>query len=756
MLKRIGTAICLVLTLASANLSFSSPHTTQAATQEHPLDVAPNQIVKNSSELSCGFPTSPLLPANKGLITLGLADFPHFNLEGSPYFIITNEYAKGKIKFFLSMNLPYLKNCREQDASPNDCTQQVVFSAVPSLNLRLISVVWVDRGIIFNTEHRPTRADLEGVAEEIKAIFPVSSVNWDVLNNEYVYEGSEQPRTASDFALINRKVFSLRKSAGCDTNCKTFYYGVLVDPLSQGGTAGLMSDGVASGYYIPYFFYPIASHELGHLAGQLHSPCGVSESIDPNFPFQHGRIEDMLKPDKYTRGYFGLDMRTMRILHPDIGDLMGYCFPTWPSAYTYNGLRNFLTARVQDNQDSQHNKLNKPQTAMTQTVMFVGGMTPSTHSKATLDSIRIISSVISISAPSSGLYTIRMENKNGQVLYQHQFTPGDYGSFVLVLPWQPAIAKVSLMQGSTTLATRIASAHTPAVRITSPANATTLTWEASDADGDRLTYEVQYSQDNGKTWETIALNVPRTQYDLKNPYLRGGAQAIFRVLATDGFHTAQAQSDVIALANRVPSVNVQPVKAEYASGEWLKLNGSAYDPEDGLLTGTNITWTSSQNGFLGNEIPLWVDTNTLAAGTHIFTLTATDRDGQTSAVSVTTRISTTPFSTIATLYTVPESVSLMVPLEVQTRTTRMVAIGSASGLPISFTASSTQSWIKLNKTKGRTPDVLIVEMDASGFKYGMRQGSIGIQMEQNTGVTATIDIKLLGQLPRVYLPILRR
>ena len=34
----------------------------------------------------------------------------------------------------------------------------------------------------------------------------------------------------------------------------------------------------------------------------------------------------------------------------------------------------------------------------------------------------------------------------------------------------------------------------------------TFTWTAADPDGDALSYTLEYSTDNGTTWETLAIN----------------------------------------------------------------------------------------------------------------------------------------------------------------------------------------------------------------------------------------------------------
>jgi hypothetical protein len=69
------------------------------------------------------------------------------------------------------------------------------------------------------------------------------------------------------------------------------------------------------------------AHELGHMHGRSHSPCGVS-SWDPDFPYSTGGA-----------GVWGLDSRSGTFLDPSVAvDLMGYCDPLWISDYTYRAI----------------------------------------------------------------------------------------------------------------------------------------------------------------------------------------------------------------------------------------------------------------------------------------------------------------------------------------------------------------------------------------------------------------------------------
>jgi len=74
-----------------------------------------------------------------------------------------------------------------------------------------------------------------------------------------------------------------------------------------------------------------------------------------------------------------------------------------------------------------------------------------------------------------------------------------------------------------------------------------------------------------------------------------------QVLASDGWNTVSATADgSFSLADRSPSIAIgYPTDgAVIPAGEPVTLLATAYDPEDGLLTGANIEWRSDRDGVL--------------------------------------------------------------------------------------------------------------------------------------------------------------
>lgn len=90
--------------------------------------------------------------------------------------------------------------------------------------------------------------------------------------------------------------------------------------------------------------------------------------------------------------------------------------------------------------------------------------------------------------------------------------------------------------------------------------------------------------------------------------------------------------------NRPPAASISsPVRgATFARGASVAFAGSATDPEDGVLTGAALTWTSSRDGAIGSGASF--ATSALSVGTHTITLTASDRQHATSTATTTVTI----------------------------------------------------------------------------------------------------------------------
>ena len=116
----------------------------------------------------------------------------------------------------------------------------------------------------------------------------------------------------------------------------------------------------------------------------------------------------------------------------------------------------------------------------------------------------------------------------------------------------------------------------------------------------------------------------------------GATAALLRVYVTDGVNTGVATTAPFTAPRHLPTsiaIFTPVTGTTQAASNPVYLTGGAFDPDDGILTGKALVWTSDLQGVLGTGSPLSVS---LKPGTHTLTLTATDSDGN--ALTATTKI----------------------------------------------------------------------------------------------------------------------
>ena len=98
------------------------------------------------------------------------------------------------------------------------------------------------------------------------------------------------------------------------------------------------------------------------------------------------------------------------------------------------------------------------------------------------------------------------------------------------------------------------------------------------------------------------------------------------------FHTSRA--DGTSPPNEPPSVTIISPEdsSTFSVGGVITFQGKATDPEDGVLTGSSLVWTSSIDGQIGTGESF--STSLLSVGTHTITLMATDSDGNSASASI--------------------------------------------------------------------------------------------------------------------------
>lgn len=172
----------------------------------------------------------------------------------------------------------------------------------------------------------------------------------------------------------------------------------------------------------------------------------------------------------------------------------------------------------------------------------------------------------------TGTHTLRLLGAGNQVLYERSFTPmhrAHTASETIheAVPYVAGLERVLILDGNDVLIDEQASEHAPMVEVMSPngsevlaAGTHNVAWTASDADGDALSFLVQYSPDGGETWQPIALLPPgqSMQAQLVVDELPPGTNGLVRVNASDGINTGSDLSDCpFSLGSSSPPVDCQ-------------------------------------------------------------------------------------------------------------------------------------------------------------------------------------------------------
>ncbi len=421
---------------------------------------------------------------------------------------------------------------------------------------------------------------------------------------------------------------------------KINHYGMVNPAAVTGAFAGCGGIGIAgaSGDAAPDFLMTeeIAAQELGHNFGRRHAP-GCTTPFDPSYPNRTGLLDA-----------WGLDVLRMRLFSPvSTYDFMGYCGgdgTTWVSSYTYNSIgRLFVSGNARPGGILADPLDSEPWQSQTATDVLVasGNISP--------QSVDIHYGFVRLSAApetTSGPYTLELANASGEVLWVQPFSPvqlsnssaGNSGLFLISVPWLEGVTTAVFRYEGTEIARRIVSPNAPTVNIITPnggetwpaSGPQTISWTASDGDGDPLTFIVQYSPDNGLSWKSLAENVIVTNFKIDAADITGGNAGLIRVLASDGFNTSQDTSDqTFTVEGKAPSIFILSPDNGYTlpEGTLMLFSALAFDREEAdMADGTAFHWSSDLDGDLGQGLDMYL--NSLSRGTHTVTLRVTDRDGR--------------------------------------------------------------------------------------------------------------------------------
>jgi CSLREA domain-containing protein len=613
--------------------------------------------------------------------------------------------------------------------------------------------------------------DLLAIPSEVERMYPVpafgkSDVKWDDINVKLSTEdlASKDPVVCEK---INHELWWRRFYNGRTTGEQ--WYGVIGNNLPFGCAEEIGAE-ISSGPNAPYRspgYDTMASHEIGHALGLKHAICTGKEGAAVSIGYPRSRIGG---PSGNPNRYAGFDAGDAslgfapRAIPSSWTDLMGYCSSQWISDVNYAKLRTAITNVNAGHSPTAPERQLAPRLSG-DFLLIMGSLDP-TAQAAFLSDVSRLSQIAELPTRVPGPYHIQLLGAGDALLADYPFTPKEpsdltgTSSITEVVDFNPATQRIVVYSdvAGRVIGSRAVSANPPTVSNVahSPSGAigtngnVTVTWSASDPDGDALTYRVLYSFGNQATWRSLG-QASGLSFTIGAEQLEGTsgtASGWFQVIANDGVRTALATEGPFVVAGKAPIARIvsPATNSEFAFGAPVVLAGRAQDREDGSLGDTDLVWSSNQDGTLGSGNQL--SANSLSQGTHVLTLTATDSNGQTGIATITVVVTGNPTPPGPTLAVEPDALNYELSEGAAEPNPQTLQIRNGGSGVVNWTASSNAAWVMLGATSGTTPSDLTVTVDAIGLALGVtHQAQITITANGASGSPKVITVTARGELP---------
>lgn len=418
------------------------------------------------------------------------------DITNSVNFQLPTDWLNGQVTLNITIDP---SNVISETNEANNVTEMILeYNDVPTLEVVVVPVRYIYGGYyVF-----PAPTNFDYLIPRFMKLYPIHNINISI-HSPITYNGSDYDLTSVvAWERLLNQVNTLRRSEVGTGGSKVYYAVVPLDDGDRttwypgGGIQGIGFIGIRSS--VGLVDLPdlnvngslIAAHEFGHNFGQDHAPCNlpVSES-DPDYPYDGGVI-----------GQYGFDMDNFVVIPKSRADVMGYCRPVWVSDYTYESLygdqRRFLTTADTIPQDNLFIRVSfDAQGIASIEPIYELSNTPDEFDLASDYWIEFIDDQgIKVDQAPVSLLTMNANGITGKAIQAMVPKPKETFSSIQLTYKGQVIAERSFESSPTALD------RTPNLVLSD--NELMLTWSSPGKAA-----MVRISADQGKSWETIAVDV---------------------------------------------------------------------------------------------------------------------------------------------------------------------------------------------------------------------------------------------------------
>jgi hypothetical protein len=305
-------------------------------------------------------------------------------------------------------------------------------------------------------------------------------------------------------------------------------------------------------------------HEIAHTFGRAHPGfCPDNSPDDPSYPYANGQLAN-------TDGSFvGFDVGDPSLNLPMVAlpgttwhDVMTYCDFQWLSAYTYEGIRARVNAEANMNagpegmasgtggrpdQRFPEKLAGEPQLGAGQTLISTIATINLTKGQGKIEFVHPLQQGEQSRVEPGSRVMLRFNRADGQMLHEYPvgvkigscIDPGEdqTGLVDAKLAVESNARVIELVIDDRVVDTFRAGATGPSVhslrRMGAERGNFAVAWEGTVETS--VTYTVQASTDEGRSWFTLAVGLTTPAYTIDRSHLEGARQVQVRVIATNGF-----------------------------------------------------------------------------------------------------------------------------------------------------------------------------------------------------------------------------